>query len=493
MKMYLFQICFLFLTLNGFSQTQLLRDSTFNLDGVYDNFGNPEPYTRVFSQQDKKLILSSNLLLRASVTRMLADGSGFDFTFPQNFSSSDDGEGMAIQNDGKIIRAGKYDSNSNFFIYRLKTDGTLDSTFGTNGRRNFSHGINIQPQGNQTHDVTVRNDGKIFVLANLYGNDTLFVSSFNNNGTDNTNFGSSGTVKIKLSAPFAVQTQTDGKIIIVGHQGVSSNVVVLRLNLDGTFDNSFDSDGRIEFTDFYSSADFRAPLAIQQDGKILVGGALKSLLTNYDIFSIQRINTDGTIDTSYDKYGLDFNFTNYFGAKLQSICVMPDGKIIFVGNASVDGIILTDISFGIANTDGSLYVYSSFGDYSLPNDNTENYAYDCTYDVDGKLVIVGRIYQDNSDFKPLVLKYKVNQLTSNEDKNFSFALQVYPNPITNNIYVQSDIATEIKISDIIGQQMLRITKLNKSHIINLEDLPSGLYILEVSANGKTETRKILKK
>jgi len=130
--------------------------------------------------------------------------------------------------------------------------------------------------------------------------------------------------------------QPDGKILLAGqsYNPVSSNddFSVARLNADGTLDTSLDSDGKA-IVDIGGSNQGRS-LTVLPDGKILLSGS-----SNGD-FSVIRLNTDGSLDTSFGSDGkatFDLGRDDY----VYSMAMQPDGKILVTGrsdNGSDDGI-----------------------------------------------------------------------------------------------------------------------------------------------------------
>src|SRR5207237_7730409 len=93
--------------------------------------------------------------------------------------------------------------------------------------------------------------------------------TFNGTGILVTDFGT-----VKNSAQ-SLALQADGKIVAAGvsytNGGADENTALLRLNVDGTFDTSFDGDGKV-ITDFGGS-DSAMSVVIQSDGKIIAGGS----------------------------------------------------------------------------------------------------------------------------------------------------------------------------------------------------------------------------
>ena len=165
----------------------------------------------------------------------------------------------------------------------LAQPGSLDKTFGSGGKVNTDIGGN-QDNGNA---VVVQNDGKIVVAGSSTTNGNNFdcaLIRYNTDGSPDNSFGSGGKVVTDFGSNFenfqSLFLQNDGKIIAVGTsiQGTkNSDVILARYNLNGTLDNTFGTGGKV-ISDFgpNDSNDGNA-IAIQNDGKILVGGQSNSL------------------------------------------------------------------------------------------------------------------------------------------------------------------------------------------------------------------------
>ncbi|MEY3470703.1 MAG: hypothetical protein RLZZ223_53, partial [Candidatus Parcubacteria bacterium] len=117
---------------------------------------------------------------------------------------------------------------------------------------------------------------------------------------------------------YSLALQSDGKILVGGdftsYQGVGANYII-RLNSDGSRDTSFNLG-----TGFNDSI---ASLALQSDGKILVGG----WFSNYNgdtVNRIVRLNSNGSIDSS-------FNIGTGFNGSVYSLALQSDGKILVGG------------------------------------------------------------------------------------------------------------------------------------------------------------------
>jgi len=163
--------------------------------------------------------------------------------------------------------------------------------------------------------------------------------------------------------------QSDGKILTVGtfstYQGITSRQII-RLNVDGSIDTSFDVG-----TGFINGTQ---TITIQPDGKILVGGTLisyKGITSN----RIIRLNTDGSIDTSFD-IGTGFNNTVF------SITIQPDDKILVGGNFTTYKGITSNRIIRL-NIDGSIDTSFDTGT------GFNNYPSSITIQPDDKILVGG--------------------------------------------------------------------------------------------------------
>jgi uncharacterized delta-60 repeat protein len=144
----------------------------------------------------------------------------------------------ALQGDGKIVVAGSI-SVQNFQeggLLRYNTNGTLDFSFGTGGKVVID-GSNAGP----AFAVAIQSDGKI--LAAVPDRLRLTVFRLNTNGSLDTTFGSNGAVAIQAAGLFfspasgGIALQPDGRIL------VATERIVARLLANGQLDSTFGSNG----------------------------------------------------------------------------------------------------------------------------------------------------------------------------------------------------------------------------------------------------------
>jgi uncharacterized delta-60 repeat protein len=240
-------------------------------------------------------------------------------------------------------------------VVRYNSDGSLDASFGTNA---FFPGRIVLPHlasfGDQGSGVVIQPDGKIVIADN--GADASAAVRLNANGTLDTNFNGSGTSTVSLGAYFSseavgvhgVTLQANGKIILCGTAGnTNTDFALVRFLSNGVLDATFGSNGIVN-TDFGGQEDGRA-VVMQPDGKIILAGTTSTGI-NSNNFAIARYNTNGVLDATFGAGGkvtVDFG-TNETGT---SVALRPDGKILVAGywNDHTNGF----VALARLNSDGS--------------------------------------------------------------------------------------------------------------------------------------------
>jgi uncharacterized delta-60 repeat protein len=275
-----------------------------------------------------------------------------------NFSS-----GIAVQNDNKILAIGNATLSAvkHPVFVRYESNGMLDSTFGKGG-------FVITPINGTAKGLVIQPDGKFLVVGELgmFPDSQHFVARYFSNGTIDTSFGSNGvstlTVPGNLTRGFSIALQPDGKVVtggvlsaLPGGANSSKSYLLARLNSDGSLDTTFDDDGyrTIPFTSGNTSG-FIA-IALQTDGRILALGFLNTLY---------RFNPDGSLDTSFDGDGSREALNGDSGrSDVSDLVVTPSGKITVVGFPTYFLIGFVPINYRIAR-----YLPNGSPDTSFSND-----------------------------------------------------------------------------------------------------------------------------
>jgi uncharacterized delta-60 repeat protein len=255
-----------------------------------------------------------------------------DFTVNRN----DFAGAVAIQADGKIVVAGRAGKNGGrFALARYRTNGSLDPTFGGNGKvvTNFTGGDDF------ANGVAIQTDGKIVAVGQAGGKGGRFaLARYRTNGTLDTTFNGDGRALVNFTSGFdaarGVAIQSNGKIVAAGHANFD-RFALTRLNTNGTLDSSFSGNGKVR-TNFSVVSDFANGVVIQQNGKILAAGAAE--ITEFSgLFALARYNTDGTLDTTFSGNG---RVTTEFTADQDvafAVALQAGGKIVAAGGGEVAG------------------------------------------------------------------------------------------------------------------------------------------------------------
>lgn len=317
-------------------------DTSFDSDGkTTTDFGTTSEILSLKIQSDGKILAAGDVFGASTdfgLARYNTDGS-LDTTFGTsgkttiNFGGEESPFSIALLSDGKILAGGTKDGD--FIIARLNSDGSLDTSFGTSGK------ITADLGGvDAIHSLVVQSDGKIVAGGRAEGN--FVVVRYNSDGTADTSFGTNGKVSTNIGSDddiiYSISLQSDGKVLAFGSyfNGNDNDFVVARYNTNGTLDTSFDSDGKVT-TDFGNTLDIIFASGVQTDGKILATGAFISG-TGEDNFSLVRYNMDGSLDTNFGTGGkvtADFGGGNDIGFALS---IQNDGQVIVGGSAAINGL-----------------------------------------------------------------------------------------------------------------------------------------------------------
>jgi uncharacterized delta-60 repeat protein len=153
----------------------------------------------------------------------------------------------------------------------------LDTSFGGDGKvtTNFTH------DGDPAFGVAIQADGKIVAAGEAaIGNPSgkFALARYNTDGSLDTSFGGDGKVTTAFSADEDGSgmdaIQTDGKIVVAGvaaYESSNPKFALARYNPDGSLDTTFGGDGKVT-TDFSPHTDYADGVAIQADGKIVAAG-----------------------------------------------------------------------------------------------------------------------------------------------------------------------------------------------------------------------------
>lgn len=284
----------------------------------------------------------------------------------------DYGDSLLVQSDGTIIVAGTasyYTGNlADIGILRLDTDGNVLSATVTDVAAHDFSVSSATTDGAGNILVT----GQVGVVEDSTMHERIVLARYTSAGAINTSFGGGdGIVVTDLSGNSelgrSVSVQSDGKILVAGHDGdalsATRNLVVVRYESSGNLDASFGSGGIVSL-DFAANWDEGYEVLQQVNGQLVVAGF--ATVDSMRKVALARLNADGTLDGSFGIGGKVV--ADIPGGSLGlGIALQSDGRIVVSGQNGINNLLIARI-----NTDGSLD--TTFGGGASTLDGTPTYA-----------------------------------------------------------------------------------------------------------------------
>jgi len=262
----------------------------------------------------------------------------------------------AVLPDGSIVAAGVAGSSAAVAKYGI--DGAPDAGFGING-------VSLIPFDSSAavdiHLLAVQPDGKLVLAGGVTRADRdIVVIRCNADGSPDSSFGDNGTLFIDLSGEeeaWDAAVQPDGRIVLAGGDGTKA--LLVRLNPDGTLDDSFGAGGAV-FVAPEHGAMFYA-LALQEDGMIVAGGRVGTSPEQHD-FAVFRFTPAGAADETFGTGGMVVSdLADGSADEVRGLLIQESGRIVAGGRsggrfalAGYDSAGVLDAAFGpggIALTD----------------------------------------------------------------------------------------------------------------------------------------------
>ncbi len=357
--------------LSSYNGTVRNKIARLNADGSLDTSFDPGSGANSLiltcrSQPDGRVLVGGTFttvggVARGRSARLNADGS-LDTTFDVGAGADNTVGTCSLQTDGRVIVGGEFTSfgsSDSDRIVRLNADGSVDASFdpgtGADG---------------EVLSCAVLPDGKMLIGGKFIafdGEPRNRILRLNHDGSPDTAYdpgsGANNTV-------LEIEQLSDGRIMVGGYlTGYNGELRMglARLEADGTIDASFDPGPGV------NSGSIVRAIATQPDGKSIIGGPF-STYAGVPMLGIARINTDGTLDPSFDP--------GTGTGDVYDIAIQPDGKIIIVGSfTTYNGVTRNRIAR--INTDGSLDATFNPGSGAITQVNVVALA------PDGKVMIGG--------------------------------------------------------------------------------------------------------
>jgi uncharacterized delta-60 repeat protein len=296
---------------------------------------------------------------------------------------------LALLPNGKIVVVGV--QNSTFAVARYLPSGALDGSFGTGG-------LLVTPladgQRAEATSIVVQPDGKLVVVGTVYGpsGNDFAVLRYEANGALDTSFIGDGKLVVDFDGgddrAAAVALDRDGRIVVGGSAGAGSQArfAALRLTASGTLDATFDGNGKAT-VDFGGAAVAR-DLLLQPKGEIVLVG--RATVVGKDGVvrtreALARLTPNGARDTTWDKDGLLVSET-VGDAVGSSAALAGDNKLVVVGGNAEGGFLVARY-----NPDGTPDTsLGGDGTVSTPFGSPDTVAHAVLALPDGTLLVAGQ-------------------------------------------------------------------------------------------------------
>lgn len=459
------------------------------------------------------------------------DGNGYVIT---NFGGLEDqAYSILEQEDSKIVAFGFSDYGNYQSLARYLPDGTLDNSFGTDGKviNDFNNEVNFLWYGS----VLQQADQKLVTAATHRlsgGNQDFMLARYLTNGDLDASFGTNGTVMTDYGVDIlsSASLLLDGNVLAGGWStvGSSSYILMAKYLPNGDLDPSFGVGGIVDTFISDQPVDIRVfPLVVQPDGKIVVASRKSGVLT------VHRYLANGTLDPSFGTNGVQVTnivYSNIHG----SIAIKNSGHIVAVMRLGEDRILAQfmpdgslDTSFGtngiaevgipvlwpidiLLDQDENILVSGNHYGFEIGNYYIARYGTNGSIDLsfgtngvtelgfeshasalqsDDRILVSGGTYWYNGPVDFIVLRFR-NGILETSDLPLQ-KLTVFPNPSKGLFTVQSEdfLNNEAyQITDLTGKLVQQGILSGNQTTLYLSSVESGLYFL----NAGNSTIRLIK-
>jgi uncharacterized delta-60 repeat protein len=526
-------------------------ETTFGTNGIA-SIGNPAHSQFVYRmalQPDGKILVCGNLvdtisyIQRIFAARLNANGTA-DNTFGTNgvFTDANDiyprANDIEILPDGRIIIVGDgndYSTNIGFAL-RLKANGTVDSTYGVFG---YFRSDNIGMPGNKYAMTAsaLQSDGKLVVAGRNFTAHDAAVMRIDTNGTKDATFGVNGVFHLDMSSndemATAVEVQSDNKIVFAGGAYVfntaQNDVFTGRLKTTGVLDSSYGTFGYNLF-DLYADINFKSSGVNRS--KLLAGNKL--LLTGFNVDAngvngramLYQFKANGSLDSSFNQTGIKQlnNLSSTFKHLPQGIANQTDGKIVLAGyGTDISGsssllcrVMPTETLQLTSPNGGEVWSTGSTQNITWAYTNINNVNIDYSIDsattwttIASNIPCTGTyswIVPNTNSSKCFVrVKSAASYTEDDSDNKFSIVypssingfkdnnlLLCYPNPANDVLTIKpiTQGTAQVQITGIDGKTMYS-SNIAEKIILNTSNFAKGLYFVTITADGKSQSQKLM--
>ena len=261
---------------------------------------------------------------------------------------------VAVQTDGKIVAVGAVGQTAaisfpGLAARRYNADGSVDTTFGTNGQVVIPYSNSLSGFAQTPKNLVIEPSGDI-VFAAVAGSPSIGMSGLDttttvvvrltSDGQLDSTFGTNGEFAVPQAAGdlSAIGVSADGKIVVAGYSSTGGVISVVRVTAAGALDTSFHTTGMATvafpssgLTGLTPNLSFGA-LAVTPAGQVLVSGNAYTqfgLSPLYNSF-VAELSADGTLNAGFGTAGYSTNLSQV--NVVTGLAVQPDSTIVVAGN-----------------------------------------------------------------------------------------------------------------------------------------------------------------
>ncbi|MDX2134294.1 MAG: hypothetical protein SFV52_05895 [Saprospiraceae bacterium] len=404
------------------------------------------------------------------VARLLTDGT-FDPSFGGGngfvrvagpVDKANDLYANAVDGNGKVILAINeydFDVDRTRFV-RLNADGTPDNTFGVAGEAIID--IAAGDLEEYMTDVVVLPDGKLFFGGYVGTAFDVYVSHFvrlNNDGSLDNTYDNDGKFSMPVlgildGAALALDLLPDNKIAVAGlgaNAGGNAIPYIARLGVDGKPDPSFGTNGRRVFSNLPLEVNYLYDIAVQNNGQWLVGGSSLAGGAEYnENLLLFRFNSDGSLDQGFAGTGYFEHDQGAFESILK-VAATADNRPLIAGYTSVEDVAAQPLSslYFLGRLTGDGISDPDFNGGFVTSDTLiEAAAFSVSIQNDGKMLLSGYTF-DGEERSFFVNRYaQISGL--NKLRPVLEAVMLFPNPAADH----TNLRFTLEKSTVFGVQLV---------------------------------------
>jgi uncharacterized delta-60 repeat protein len=422
---------------------------------------------------------------------------------------------IAVQPDGKIILS-TYSQGSiggfGFALFRFNSDGTIDTSFENEvltinaGSAPFT--VFLEPDGKIL--VAGSNEESVGFSVNF----NFITARYNSNGSLDSSYGTNGVLKTFLGDQFgsvytsikSIQRQTDGKLLVgltrrepfpTSTPFESYDFAVYRFNTNGEYDNSFGSAGKV-FTSFFTKYDELFSMVLQDDHKIVLAGTTDNGVTrDFALVRLENcINVSEEVAVTlcagetYSINGETYSEEGIYSTVFQNMngCDSTVTTSIFINEIQVQILIVEDALTAVNfPADASLQWVDCDNNFSALEDETSPQFNPL---VSGNYAVV--VSNGECSVTSDCLGFTISGLDQIADPT----IKIFPNPTSETLTIESPFSSNwihYNLLDNTGRKVMNGSILPGKTILPLNNLTAGFYTLQLlDIAGKQKSMKIIK-